>query len=99
MNSEDENLPQQSDSGPADAAAPDRKLPFSKWWPFIAGALYGILLRLTFSDQRHPGWGAMHSAFIIFGPLAVGAVTVYVAERSARRSWHYYLIAGMLANF
>jgi hypothetical protein len=40
----------------------------------------------------------MHPAFIGFAPLAVGAVTVYVAELSERRSWRYYLFAGMLAN-
>jgi hypothetical protein len=33
-------------------------------------------------------------AFIYLAPLAVGAVTVYLAERQARRSWGYYIAAG-----
>ncbi|NRR33531.1 SRPBCC domain-containing protein [Oxalobacteraceae bacterium] len=79
---------------------PLRRLPFPNWWPVLGGALFGVLLRLIFwgdPDTRFP-LGAMHPAFIGFGPLAVGAITVYVAELSARRSWGYYMVAGMLAN-
>jgi hypothetical protein len=77
---------------------PVRSLPFSKWWPVIAGALCGVLLRLIFWGTPKYPWNAMHPGFICFAPLAVGAVTVYVAELSERRSWGYYLFAGMLAN-
>lgn len=78
---------------------PARRLPFSKWWPVLAGALCGIALRLIFWGRLGFPWSAMHPAFIGFAPLAVGAVTVYVAELYERRSWRYYLVAGMLANF
>lgn len=75
-----------------------RPLPFSRWWPVVAGALCGVVLRLIFwGSPRYP-WSAMHPAFLGVAPLVVGAVTVYVAELSARRSWSYYLFAGMLAN-
>lgn len=75
---------------------PSSKLPFSGWWPLLAGALCGVLLRLIFSGNQN--FSAMHPAFFGFAPLAVGAVTVYVAERSARRSWRYYAAAGVMAN-
>lgn len=75
-----------------------RGLPFSNWLPFLAGALCGVVLRLIFSGTENYPWNAMHPAFIGFAPLAVGAVTVYVAERTARRSWGYYFMAGMIAN-
>lgn len=75
-----------------------RSLPFPKWWPMVAGALCGLVLRLVFWGSPNFPWSAMHPAFIGFAPLAVGAVTVYVAELSERRSWRYYLFAGMLAN-
>jgi len=82
----------------AEHGTPARKLPFSRWWPLLAGALCGLVLRLIFSGTKGFPWNAMHPAFIGFAPLAVGAVTVYVAELSQRRSWSYYLLAGMLAN-
>jgi len=80
------------------ASAPAKRLPFSNWLPLLAGALCGVALRLLFRGSAGFPYSAMHPAFIGFAPLAVGAVTVYVAERSARRSWGYYLFAGMLAN-
>lgn len=78
--------------------APARRLPFAKRWPMIAGALCGALLRLIFSDNPGYPFNAMHPAFLGLAPLAVGAVTVYVAELSERRSWRYYLFAGMFSN-
>jgi hypothetical protein len=73
-------------------------LPFQSWSPLLAGAALGIVIRLLYSGAPGGPWSAMNSAFIIFTPLAVGAVTVYVAERKERRSWSYYFVAGMLAN-
>lgn len=75
-----------------------KRLPFSNWWPVIAGALCGVVLRLIFSDSTGFPWNAMHPAFLGFAPVAVGAVTVYVAELTQRRSWRYYFVAGMVAN-
>lgn len=71
-------------------------LPYANWWPLVAGALCGVILRLIFSGNKN--LSAMAPAFFGFAPLAVGAVTVYVAERSARRSWGYYVTAGIMAN-
>ena len=73
-------------------------LPFSRWWPFVAGAIAGIILRIIFSGPAGGPFAAMTSAFVLFAPLAVGAVTVYAAERQFRRSWGYYMTAGALAN-
>jgi hypothetical protein len=79
-------------------AAVEPRLPFSRWWPVLAGVLCGVALRLVFSDTTGYPWNAMHGAFIAFAPLAVGAVTVYVAELTQRRTWGYYFRAGMVAN-
>jgi hypothetical protein len=75
------------------------KLPYPKWWwPIVGGALLGIALRLAyFGDAKGP-YGPMMASFIYLVPLAVGAVTVYLAERQIRRTWGYYLAAGFGAN-
>lgn len=81
--------------------APDataESLPYSAWWPPSAGMLVGILLRLLHAGEPHAPFNAMAGSFILYAPLAVGATTVYVAERSARRSWKYYIAAGVIAN-
>lgn len=74
---------------------PDDRWPFSGWWPFAAGALVGISLRLVFWGSPGQPYAAMTAAFIFLAPLAVGAVTVYVAERQKRRTWGYYAWASM----
>lgn len=74
------------------------KLPYSKWWPIVGGALFGIALRLAYFGDSHSPYGPMMGAFIYLAPLAVGAVTVYLAERQARRTWGYYLFAGFGAT-
>jgi hypothetical protein len=73
-------------------------LPFSAWWPLLAGAITGIALRLAFSGKPGGPLAAMEGAVIYLTPMAVGAVTVYAAERRRRRSWKYYAWAPMAAN-
>jgi hypothetical protein len=73
-------------------------LPFSRWYPLGAGVLAGLCLRFLFSGEPGGSWSAMAGSFIYFSPIIVGAVTVYIAEKIKRRSWHYYLWAPFLAN-
>jgi hypothetical protein len=73
-------------------------LPFSSWWPIVAGALVGVVLRLAFFGHADGPYDAMMGSFIFLAPAAVSAVTVYLAERRARRGWGYYAFAGMFAN-
>jgi hypothetical protein len=73
-------------------------LPFSTWAPLWAGAAAGLMLRLVFSGKPGHTYAAMMATFIYLSPLLVGAITVYVAETSQRRSWAYYLWAPFLAN-
>ena len=79
-------------------SAAGSSLPFPKWWPLVAGVLVGVVLRLMFFGGPDDPWSAMTGAFIYLTPVAVGAVTIYLAERQRRRSWGYYAVAGMLAN-
>ena len=74
--------------------APAPELPFSTWWPVFAGAFVGVGLRLLFGLGISP----MTSSFILLAPLLVGAITVHVAERSRRKTWWYYAVAGAMAN-
>ena len=71
------------------------ELPYPKWWwPIVGGALFGVALRLVyFNDEKGP-FDPMMGGFIYLAPFAVGAVTVYLAERQVRRTWGYYLAAG-----
>jgi hypothetical protein len=73
-------------------------LAVSKLWPLLLGALMGLVLRLIYRGD--PGWpySPMEAGFIYFVPIAVGSVTVYVAESSQRRSWGYYAWAPVAAN-
>jgi len=75
-----------------------RTLPFSNWWPLAIGAFAGIALRLIFSGKPGTAYAAMEGAFVYLVPVAVGAVTVYIAEGTQRRSWSYYIWAPMIAN-
>ena len=73
-------------------------LPFSSWWPAVAGAGEGLALRLVFFGKPGGPYAAMMASFIYLAPILVGAVTVYVAERKGRRSWAYYAGASLVAN-
>ncbi|NZA26002.1 SRPBCC domain-containing protein [Luteimonas sp. SJ-92] len=73
-------------------------LPFRLPWPILAGAGVGLVLRLFFSAAPGHAYSAMAGSFILLAPIAVGAVTVYAAERQQRRSWGYYFFAPFLAN-
>ncbi len=77
---------------------PKRVWPFPKWHPMLAGALVGVFIRIAFYGMPGEFFSPMVWAFISLAPLAVGAVTVYVSELTARRSWGYYLMVGMGAN-
>lgn len=81
-----------------DVAARKTSLPYSGWWPALAGALFGILLRLVYSGRPNFPFDAMSNSFMLLAPIAVGALTVYFAEKSKRRSWRYYLAVPALAN-
>jgi hypothetical protein len=74
------------------------RLPLSGWFPMLAGAVCGVVMRLTYHGEPGELYSPMNLSFIALAPLAVGAITVYVAERAERRSWSYYFLAGILAN-
>lgn len=86
------------DERPDSTARANDKLPFSQFWPLLGGALAGILLRFVFSAEPGNPLAAMSAGFIFGAPLIVGAVTVFLAERLARRSWWYYTWASAFAN-
>lgn len=83
---------------PLTEAEKQEKLPFPKWWPIVAGALLGLGLRFAYVGEPDGPYSAMMGSFIFMAPLAVGAITVYLAERIVRRSWGYYIFAGVAAN-
>lgn len=68
------------------------------WWPLPAGMLLGLVLRLIFSGGPAHELDAMSGSFVVLVPMAVGAVTVYVAELRERRTWSYYFGMGAMAN-
>jgi uncharacterized protein YndB with AHSA1/START domain len=78
----------------------ERPLPFSAWQPFLIGGAYGLLLRLLFSGEVFPRIAlpsVMTGAFVYAVPFAVGAITVYLAERAGRRGWLFYFFAPWLS--
>lgn len=59
------------------------------WWPILAGVLAGVFFRLLYSNEPARFYNAMMSSFVLLVPVVVGAVTVYLAELTARRDWWY----------
>jgi hypothetical protein len=96
----DENVGTEGDAAPLGQVPAGKPpvLPFSTWLPLAIGALTGIVLRLIFSGKPGGAYAAMEAAFVYLVPIAVGAVTVYVAEVKRRRTWSYYVWAPMVAN-
>lgn len=71
-------------------------LPFSKWFPFALGAAYGLLLRMLFSGHILHGFKSsdvMSASFAVFMPIAIGAITIYFAEKKEQRSFLFYMAA------
>lgn len=79
-------------------AVHERRLPFSGFWPVGIGALAGLALRIIYWGEPDDAFSPMLGSFIFGSPLLVGVVTVYIAERTERRSWLYYFLAPMLAT-
>ncbi len=77
---------------------PTYALPMLNRYPVIVGAICGVLLRLCFSGPGGSPWSAMAGAFIFIAPIVVGMVTVYLAERTRRRDWSYYILSSFFAN-
>ena len=68
------------------------------WWPLLAGALFGLVLRAIYSGSPGALFETMSGSFALLAPIAISAVTVFVAELRARRTWAYYFWMGALAN-
>lgn len=75
-----------------------RTLPYRGWWPFLGGALAGLVLRLIYSGHAGGAYAPMMQSFIYASPVLVAVVTVYLAELKMRRNWAYYFIAPAFAN-
>lgn len=102
----------ETEAAPKAAASEPFHLPFSVFWPLIAGAAYGIAMRLVFSGISSADAGpanndvikngehaftAMMASFIYGAPFVVGMVTVFTAEMRSRRTWWYYFWSGSAA--
>jgi hypothetical protein len=96
---EDDNNDNNDDSRLADPRnEPRRRMPFAWFWPMLAGALVALVLRIVFSGGPGHRFSPMLGSFVYFVPAVCGAVTVYLAERTGRRSWGYYLWAPWVAT-
>jgi hypothetical protein len=58
----------------------------------IAGVIYGLLIRLIPEIQKLSGLFEIISfSFLIFTPIAVGAVSVYVASKKEKLTWKNHI--------
>jgi hypothetical protein len=77
------------------------ELVLNKPWSILYGALYGILARLIFHGDKSnvitQGLSAMTVSFALLAPFAIGAITVYMAERQMRQSYRFYLFGPWIA--
>lgn len=65
--------------------------------PVLGGALIGLLLRLAFNGQPGSAFATMLWVFVILAPFAIGAVTVYLAERIKPRGIGYHFFMPVLS--
>ncbi|MGO4262376.1 hypothetical protein [Lysobacter sp. TAB13] len=65
--------------------------------PVIGGAVIGLGLRLAFNGNPGTTFATMLWIFILLAPFAIGAVTVYLAERIRPRSTAYHFFMPMLS--
>jgi len=96
--SEPPPLPASHAASPPPPPTTSNKPTFSNWWPLLGGALIGLILRAIFSGEEDGRFSPMLPVFLLLAPLAVGAVTVYLAERVQPRSLGYYVLAPMIST-
>jgi hypothetical protein len=63
----------------------------------LVGSVYGVLMRVVFSGATPSRLETMALPFAVLVPMVVGAITVYVAERYARRSVTFYIFGPWLS--
>ena len=73
-------------------------LPYRAAWPFVAGIALGLLFRFVFSGKHGEPYATMMVSFLFLAPLAIGVLTVYIAERRKRHSVGFYIAAPIIAN-
>lgn len=56
----------------------NRYLPFPSWWPLVAGALAGVILRLVYSGRPGQPYAAMTSAWGYYAGASAGANVLFV---------------------
>jgi uncharacterized protein YndB with AHSA1/START domain len=64
----------------------------------LAGAALGVILRLVYIGHPTDAFDVMSWSFVVFAPIVVSTVAVYLAERAAPRTCWYYIAVGALAN-
>jgi uncharacterized protein YndB with AHSA1/START domain len=68
------------------------------FWPLFLGVLTGLGFRFVFGDATPDALNVMMASFTLLVPIAVGAVTVFTAELSKRRTWRFYFWSAAIAN-
>lgn len=63
--------------------------------PLLIGTAVGLLLRWIFDGEPGERFAPMLPIFFLLAPAAIGAVTVFVAERLHARSVRYHVFAPM----
>lgn len=87
-------------NGAPEPATQKGRFPLNKLTPIVVGMVYGLLLRVIFSGNLVEGiepLGVMTAAFVLFVPIAIGAITVYVAEKIERKSFLFYFFGPWLS--
>ena len=64
----------------------------------IAGVIYGLLIRLIPEIQKLSGiFEIISFSFLIFTPVAVGAVSVYIASKKEKLTWKKHIFISSIA--
>jgi len=71
------------------------RLGHSVWWPILAGAVVGILLRFAFAGQNGESFSPMLGSFIYGAPVASAAISTWMCGEDRRAKLSTCMLVGM----
>lgn len=96
----DDDLPDADDERESVHLKPKHRLkPFSRPFltPFLAALVYGLFIRMSYSSS--PALSTLTFGFIALMPVAIGAITVYLAWRTFRVGWFQAITSPWIPGF
>lgn len=86
--------PSASEASPSPTAEPVRRRNHSIWWPILAGAMAGLLLRFVFNKPSGHPFSAMLGSFIYGAPLLSAVISTWLIGPQRRSNLLTCMLVG-----